>query len=222
SSACSHTRIRCAAVMKPATNVHPAAGQGKGFVRTQNQPLWCASSPLHSSSCQLSPPSAKTACPGSMRPCSTAKRLPVWTEPLSGTLGAGSGSLPRRRSRARRGARLVARPPGPFCNAGHRAVALHAEPEALCEPIRLSLAFLVIPTGTVTPLCGARCREARDRDSTRRHEVIDVADVTRADRQEADAFAGPCGAEATKLGRERIVPAWDALHQPSPLCDDLA
>ena len=33
-------------------------------------------------------------CPGSMRPCSTAKRLPVWTKPLSGALGEGSGSLP--------------------------------------------------------------------------------------------------------------------------------
>src|SRR6476646_8121953 len=105
--------------MKPATNVHPAAGQGKGFVRTQNQPLWSASSPRHSSSCQLSSSSAKTACPGSMRPCSTATRLPVWTEPLSGTLGEGSGSLPAAAVGPGVG-RASARPPGSFCACASR------------------------------------------------------------------------------------------------------
>src|SRR6202795_1025713 len=118
SSRRSQTRIRCAAVMKPATNVQPDAGQGKGLVRTQNQPLRSPlSSSLQSSSSQMSSASASTPWPGSIRPSSTANRLPVGRGAAAlGTLGPGSGQPgPQPQSDQVPGAPRCAPTRAPYC-----------------------------------------------------------------------------------------------------------
>ena len=45
-----HTRMRWAAVIKFATKWQPSAGQGKGSVRTHDQPVWSGDSSSSQSS----------------------------------------------------------------------------------------------------------------------------------------------------------------------------